>query len=46
MIDLPHQVGGLTIHHWYDDELNPVDVKGHRFDCRCETCRPDIVRLP
>ncbi len=21
-------------------------LNGHRFDCRCSTCRPDIWRLP
>jgi hypothetical protein len=21
-------------------------LNGHRIDCRCETCRPDIWRLP
>lgn len=41
----------------YDDEtLDLVTVtlmpepgwqlNGHRMDCRCETCRPDIFRLP
>ena len=43
---------------FYDDEtLERIPVRltlakpgyqlnGHRTDCRCESCRPDIVRLP
>lgn len=49
------QHGHLIYTNEYDENLNPVAssvlaasgyrLNGHRTDCRCETCRPDIARL-
>ena len=55
-IELTVEHGHLVETTVYDAELNPVggsvtakqgwQLNGHRHDCRCETCRPDIWRLP
>jgi hypothetical protein len=45
-----------TLREYDDETLELISVSiaaepgwqlnGHRADCRCTTCRPDIVRLP
>jgi hypothetical protein len=50
------QDGHLVYINSYDEQLNWIgsrwqakpgyQMNGHRDDCRCETCRPDILRLP
>lgn len=53
---LTAQQGHLIHTSDYDQDLNLIassvapapgyQMNGHRADCRCEPCRPDIIRLP
>jgi len=55
-IAIETQDGHLVTRRVYDETLQFVgsmtqpapgfQLNGHRADCRCETCRPDIWRLP
>jgi hypothetical protein len=54
-IKLSAEHGHLVTTNVYDADLNLVmgiiapspgwQFNGHRTDCRCETCRPDILRV-
>lgn len=57
MIEMVEERGHLLVKRSYDEQtldlvsssMEPkpgFQFNGHRHDCRCETCRPDIPRLP
>lgn len=56
MIEIVNQRGHLIDKRGYDEDTLTLvssstepapgwQLNGHRGDCRCETCRPDIFRI-